>query len=63
MEDARTDDGEHLAALVRETVDDLEKREVPTVQEDGSGGVSFFENNDLFLCEGCKNPHRVGGSD
>jgi len=46
-----------------ETVDDLEKREVPTVQEDGSGGVSFFENNDLFLCEGCKNPLRVGGSD
>lgn len=45
-----------------ESTDDLERVEAPEVEPDGDGGFSLYGNNDLFLCQGCKEPMGVGRS-
>lgn len=45
-----------------ESADNLEQHEVPEVDVDEEGGIHLYENNDLFLCKGCKKPLGVGRS-
>lgn len=39
-----------------ESTDDLETTEVPQVEADEGGAFNVYENNDLYLCKGCKKP-------
>ncbi len=39
-----------------ESADDLEQEDVPEIETHDDGSITLFENNDLFLCKGCKKP-------
>jgi hypothetical protein len=40
-----------------ESADDLEaEEEIAELEVESNGSVTLFENHDLFLCKGCKNP-------
>lgn len=45
-----------------ESTDDLEREEVNTVEVEDDGSFSLHGNDDLFLCESCKEPMGVGRS-
>ena len=40
-----------------ESADDLESNEeIAEIEVESNGSIRLFENRDLFLCKGCKNP-------
>ncbi len=45
-----------------ESVSDLEQTEVPAVETDDDGNFNLYDNEDLYLCSGCKRPLGVGRS-